>query len=159
MLIKEFENGIGFALLIQGEDKTDSGNPLGYTGIDNKTIHEAALVIELYPDRFNITKNRYHSELHRNIPIFLLDDYLEHFGRKFEYRSPILDNFKLEPPQVQTSWNSIITPVIKKYQPPSTDISELFKQVTGKDAYDSHPACEIGVTPISQMIEDEFFNM
>jgi hypothetical protein len=54
-------------------------------------------------------KNRYGTE-DKNIPIFLLDDYLSHYGNKFKHKSSILDNF------TSTSIADILpNPVTTKY--------------------------------------------
>jgi hypothetical protein len=89
MLIKEFENGVWYALIVDGTQIKTSDRTTAY---DTYTYLNAGLIIELYGNFFSVIKNRYGTE-DKNIPIFLLDDYLNHYSDKFQHKSPILDNF------------------------------------------------------------------
>lgn len=124
MLIKEFEDDVGYALIIDG-----------LAAINNATtddMSQAALIIYLYKDYFSVVKNRY-GKLYDTLPLCLLDDYLEHFSRKFEHRSPILDNFKLEPKIILPAQSTQIhASVIKKYNH-IVSIADMFKDVMQKE--------------------------
>jgi len=96
MFIKEFENDVGFALILEG-NSISSVDLLQSTSSDTNTvIRNAALIIELYPTSFNVIKDRYSRDFgYRSLPLFLLDDYIEHFSKKYTHNSPILKHFKL----------------------------------------------------------------
>lgn len=128
MLIKEFENDGGFALLVEGSvSETSNSGGLVYKGVDAKTLHSANLVIELYPTYFRVVKNRYGDDS-LSIPLYLLDDFLNHFENRFQYKSPILDNFNLTPTKPQP-FSTIQMPVIKTSYP-KTRLVDLFKNIT-----------------------------
>ena len=97
MIIKEFENGVKFAVIIDG---TRISTYI-VKNVDDEIYQDAGLIIELHKSTssattFSVTKNIYGCH-DKNIPIFLLDDYLNHYSNKFQHKSPILDNFDLYP--------------------------------------------------------------
>jgi hypothetical protein len=114
MLIKEFENGVLYALILDGTQIKTSDHAIAY---DTNTYLHAGLIIELHDTFFSVMKNRYGTE-DKNIPIFLLDDYLNHYSDKFQHKSPILDNF------TSTSIADILHNPLTKYK--NVSLADIF---------------------------------